>query len=278
MPAKKPATKSFDHLASRDLWQAVSSNDLPRLNRALERGGNPNDNKSLNHWSSPKTPLLEAAQMGYPKMIARLHKAGARRRSSGRMAQSALEVAGHHQQSQSVEALLAAYGKPTSKEMVAAFKAIDEGPRMDEERTDRWMQFLTQSFTNMQVRFSPSAAVEMCMLWLGGEGSQMTSFPDRIQSLLDAGLLSPNCLSIANKLTNFTEWGRQLSYRTWDEDSQSTLDLLHTLDFPFDTLAQKLPEDEQGIRWVQEQASIRQHRLMHHATQTPSVRRSSPRL
>lgn len=278
MPAKKPATKSFDHIASRDLWKAVSSNDLTRLNHALERGGDPNDNKSLNHWTSPKTPLLEAAQLGYPKIIERLHKAGARRRSSGRLSESALEVAVRHQQSQSVQALLAAYGKPTGREMVASFRAIDYGPRMDEARSDRWVQFLTQSFVDMQARFPPSAAMELCIAWLGGEGSQMTTYHERIQSLLDSGLLPPNTLRIADKSDEFIGWGRELSQRTWNEYNQHVLNMWHALDFPFDILVQKLPVDEQSGGWLQEQASIRQHRLMDQNTTSPLVSRSSPRL
>ena len=278
MPTKKSPSKSFDHMASHDMWLAISSNDPARLDRAISRGANPNDNRSLNHWTPSKTPLNEAAGMGYPKIIERLHKAGARRRSSGSNGQSALSLAVQHQQSQSVEALLAAYGKPTQQEMLEAFRAIDEGPRMDEAKSDRWVDFLTKSFVDKQAKLSAATATELGMLWLGAEGSQMSTYPERIQVLTQAGLMSANVLSAAAQSPKFVEWGKELSRRTWNEDSQPVLDLLHALDFPFDALAPLLPAEDQAGGWLHEQASIRQHRLMDKDTLVPTSTRSSPRL
>ena len=278
MPTKKSPSKSFDHMSTREMWQAISANDAARLDRALEKGANPNENKRYNSWTPPKSPLGEAAGMGYPKIIQSLHKAGARRRSSGPKGQSALSVAVQHQQSQSVDALLATYGKPTQQEILEAFRAIDEGPRMDEVRSERWVAFLAQSFVDKQVKLSTETAADLAMLWLGAEGSQMSTYPDRVQTLIQAGLLPLNVLAATAASTRFVEWGKELSRRNWLEEDQPVLDLLHSLDFPFDALVPLLPEEDQAGGWLHEQASIRQHRLMDKDTQAPTSTRSSPRL
>lgn len=78
MPPKRPlAKRSFDHMATADLWRAMGSRDAAALRKALGKGGNPNA-RSENTIFGRATLLQEACKQGDEVAVRILLEAGAR--------------------------------------------------------------------------------------------------------------------------------------------------------------------------------------------------------
>lgn len=270
--------KSFDTIATRDLWSAIALRDLDAVKRALRRGANINESKRPNAWSGAFTPFLSACRFGCPDIVKYLHKAGARRRSSGNKSCSGLGIAVHHQQSQVVAAILEVM-KPSQIEMFEAYRAIDEGPRMDPDKSDRWVDFLTTSFEEKGVKLDDKTAASILMLWLGGH-NELSVEPARAMRLLASPLMPKLPLSKFDASNDFATWGWGIANRNWGEDGE-TLELLHQIGFPFDVFKRELDEghqimplSEEKKEWVAIQATVSAQRAL--KEKTPEVGASRP--
>lgn len=279
----KKISNLVDPMATRDLWVAIADGNIGRVKKAVLCGANVNDVKRPNPWSASDMPFLTACKFGDVEMVKYLHKAGASRRSSGKNSRSGLGVAVHHQQSQIVSAILEIM-KPTHLEMVEAYRAIDEGPSMSNDKSDRWVDFLTNKFEEKGVKFDDKTAYAVLMLWLGGEGSQMPLYPERAERVLSSSLMGENPLSGIEDAPRFFEWGVEIARRNWIESSEA-LDMLHRFGFPFDRFAQRITEGHQIAQitpeqeeWVNIQASIQAQRMMNDATPQVSQARPGSRL
>lgn len=252
---KKTTGKSWNSVATRDLWGAISRQDPQAVARALSKQANPNDQKRINPWSPADTPLLQAARSGFTAGIPLLVQAGARRRSSGKDAVSALMRTVEGDQPEAFDTLCQKLGSITEMELLDCCVAIRsfKGPGSS-ERMHAWIDRLLDAVEDYPVRLTPTVAAAIAMQFLGGESLPDPVRPDIVQKLVDRQLLTPQMVARATQAGGLQSWGDLLSRRTRkpdDENEARAVALLHELRAPFAAMA--AAQEGEPPRWLQEQ-------------------------
>ena len=253
----KPAKKSWDAIATRDLRGAIARQDVLALGRALAKNANPNDQKRLNPWSAPQTPLLQAASAGFAAGIPMLVKAHAKRRTAGSQSMSAFTAAVQGDQPQAFAALCNTFGAMTSMEVLDCCVAIRNIRGADAERKkEAWTDRMVEALDRHPVRLAPAVAAAITMQFLGGESLPDPVQPHLVQKLMERGVLTPALVSRATDATGLVEWGSLLSKRKRPADNENealAVELLHALKFPFEACVQATVDGDVE-RWLAEQA------------------------
>lgn len=274
-----PSKGSFDNIATREVWGAVSRHDVDGLRRALARKGNPNDQKAINPWSPPSTPLLDAAGNGFLEGIEILVNAGARRRASGKKGVSAYAKALLAKSRESFEALDRSLGAMTQAEIVECVFALGslQNSAAAIAPFDQWQDLILQSLERHQTRLSSKTAVSVAMVLLGGEGHMMAMRPEMVQRMMASGIMPADALAVSADLEGLEEWATQIGRRKWDEENQVALDLIMELGFPFASAELVCCDDVRPF--LRKQRAIAEHESLDvHSSNPASTSRARPRL
>lgn len=282
MPTKpaKPQKASFDTIATRELWGSVSRQDADGLRRAIARKGNPNDQKALNPWSPPSTPLLDAVDSGFVDGIKILAKVGARRRASGKKGISAFAKAVLAGSESSFEELERQFGALTQSEILECFVSLGSLPRSKDGHVafDLWSGKIIDTLVKNKTRLSTPTAVSVAMRLLGGEGMLAPVYPGLVEEMISAGVMPPHALKEATHMQGLAEWSSQLAKRQWSNEEQAALDLVRSMGFPFAQAALACQDDTETT-FLREQNSIMEQQALDLLSPTPAhSRRSRSRL
>ena len=258
-------TKSWDTIATRNIWEAISRESEADLRRALAKGGNPNDVKSLNDWTASDSPLTSAVARGFLPGVKLLLDAGAKRYING--CGSPLGLALTHRNEEVFPFVLDCLAPPTQHEIVTCFTHLLRTPATGKESR---LVRLIQSMASTNTRLGGEAGLVVAMQALGENGPSYTVRPEVIDRLLQARLLRPNALASAAHAQGLDEWAVGLGMRRWNTpEATHALALLHALQFPFQAAAETCDEGP-SRDWLLGQSAIVQANQME--TQTPKAR------
>lgn len=254
---KKSAAKSWDSVATRELWGAINRHDVQGVVRALSKKANPNEQKRINPWTAADTPLLKASRDGFTQALEILVKAGARRRSSGKDASSAFMCAVEGDHPETFDALCRLFDGITAMEALECCVAIRSfRGNGAEQKIDAWVDRLIDAMQTHKVRLTPAPAAAITMQFLGGEGLNIAVYPDQVRKLMDCQILTSDLVSRATDACGLGSWGEALSSRDRkrnpnEENEAIAVALLHELRFPFAAMA--AAQQSMPSQWLQEQ-------------------------